>query len=110
MRGQIRIKLGEARLYDSGLSQRLTKQPDGFGIGKALMQIEPSKPHACEAVADLIFHWFIRQVIEGLSPQAVEHENRIKRWPASLYSLGATQALLQRLAKAGPGDRLGEGF
>ncbi len=74
------------------------------------MQVEALEAHEGEPIPNLIFRLVIGQVIQGLQDQDFEHEHRIKRWTASLRTLGATQALLQRLAKAGPGDVCGELF
>ena len=61
MLGQIGFKLRKERLHDLGLGEGFAKQPDGLGIGDALIQIEPQEPHEGQAITDLILRLIIRQ-------------------------------------------------
>jgi hypothetical protein len=55
MLDEIGFKLFKEGFYDIRLSQGFAKQPDGLGIGNALIQIQPQEPHEGQPVTDLRF-------------------------------------------------------
>ena len=49
-----RFQIVQEGLHDLSLGQRFPKEPDRFGIGEAVMKIQPQEPHERQAVSDLI--------------------------------------------------------
>ena len=108
MLGQIGFKLHKESLHDLGLSEGFAKQPDSFGIGDALIQIESQKPHEGQTVTDLIFSLIIGQVIEGLQDKDFEHEHGIKGGTAALLPLGAAEDRLESRTTCFSRNHLGQ--
>ena len=103
MLGQVGFKLVKQGFDDLRLRQGFTKQPDGLGIGNALIQIEPQEPHEGQSIADLIFGLVIGQIIEALEDEDFEHQHGIKRGTASLRPLRPMEHGFNGRAKGFPG-------
>jgi hypothetical protein len=65
----------EQRINQLVLLQGFTKRPYGAGIGHVPRQFEPQKAHEGEPVADWVLQSLIREVVESLQNQELEHED-----------------------------------
>jgi hypothetical protein len=83
----MRIKAGEQNVDRPGPGQELTEQPDRAGVRNPPMQVEAQEAHEAEAVPDLELGLLVRQPVERLQHQDLEHHHRIHRRPAALQTV-----------------------
>ena len=100
------IKLGEQVLNRIGAREVFAQQPDRHGVGDRVLQAEPQKAHERQPVPDLELRGVIRQRVERLKDEGLEHHNGIVGGAAASGAVGA----LQRRRQPQPLeiDRLGQ--
>src|SRR5215218_10316593 len=93
---QVRVE-GREQLADcSGASELLPEQPDRLGIRYPVMEPEPEKAHERQAVLDLELSRVVRERVQGLEHQDLEHQDRVIRWAATPRSIGTGECPQQR--------------
>ena len=81
---QMRVEAGEQDVDRLGPGQQFAEQPDRAGVRNPPVQVEAEEAHEAEPVADLELGLLVRQPVERLQHQDLEHHHRIHRRPAAL--------------------------
>lgn len=93
------VETGEQVPDRSDLGQMFAEQPDRLGVRHLVGKPETEKPHERQPVLDLKFGLIVRQVVERLQDQNLEHKDRIIGRSAALRTVGSLQRLRRRLAE-----------
>jgi hypothetical protein len=88
---QIRVEAGEQTVDRLRPGQKLAEQPDRAGVLNPPMQVEAQEAHEAQPVADLELGLLVRQPVQRLQHQDLEHHHRSHRRPAALRPIGASQ-------------------
>ncbi len=91
--------MGEEPVDRLGLHQLLPEQPDGGGIGNRAVEPKAQKSLEGQPVLDLKLGRLVRQCIERLQHQDLEHQHRVERRPSALAAITAPERRHQRPRK-----------
>jgi hypothetical protein len=69
----------EQGLYHTRLRQRLTREPDRFGVWHAVLQPKAGKAHKRQPVAHPILDPVVREVVKRARNQRLEHQHSVHR-------------------------------
>ena len=83
----------------TGAHELLAEQPDRLRIRRPIFQPEAQEAHEGEAVADLELGLVVREIVERLQHQNLEHQHRIVGRATALATIGAAQRSQKRLAE-----------
>lgn len=85
------VEGGEQIVDGTGPRELFAEQPHGFGIRHRILEHYPEEPHEREPVPDLELCRVVRQRVERLQDQDLEHEDRVVGRAATLRSIGPLQ-------------------
>jgi hypothetical protein len=69
----------------------LPEQPHRLGVGHAILEAEAEETHERQPVSDLELGDVVRERVERLKDQDLEHEDRVVGRAATLRSVGPLQ-------------------
>src|SRR5512143_22121 len=75
---KIRFKLVKGFLNHPGFGQLLPKQPDGLSVRNVISQRQIQESHKRETIPNLKLCLFVRQIVQRLKNQHLEHQHNIK--------------------------------
>ncbi|SJM34849.1 hypothetical protein BQ8482_530019 [Mesorhizobium delmotii] len=78
------------------LREVLPKQQDRLGVVNVVAEPQPEEAHEGKPVLDLELGLIVRETVERLQNQDLEHHHRIKGRPTAFGAIGALQRLGQR--------------
>jgi hypothetical protein len=93
------IESGEQPLDRARLGQLLAIEPDGLGVRDRIVQRQPQEAHEREPIADLVLGLVVRERVEDLQHQHLEHQDRVVRRPPALAPIRAGQCRLELVPK-----------
>lgn len=102
---KLKIEVEKQRLDQLLLNQLFTKQPQGLGVGNLVFRIDAQESAKTVAITYLILQLVIRQVIEVLNDQRLEHQYRIKGLATRIALARLVANRLQCEAKIFPVDQ-----
>ena len=97
---QHRIEALEQALHGPGAAQLLAEQPDGLGIRHPILERKTQEPHEREPVPDLVLGLVVRERVERLQHQHLEHQHCVVRRPATLRPLRPIECRLEFTANS----------
>ena len=102
---------GSEQLLDgTGTGELLAEQPDRLGIRHRVLEVKPQEAHKREPIPDLELGGVIRQRVEGLEHQDLEHQHGIVGRASSLEPVRPLQRREQGSAKDLEVDQLREPY
>ena len=85
------VEGGKQLLDRAGPGQVLPEQPHRLGVGYGILEAEAEEAHERQPVPDLELRGVIRQRVERLKDQDLEHQHRVVGRAATLRSVGPLQ-------------------
>lgn len=90
------VEPGKQGIDGLGPDQSLTKSPDRRLIRRVVALVEAEEPPEAAPIQDMELGLRVRQAVERLQHQGLEHHDRVHRRPATLAAVRALQRRIQR--------------
>ena len=74
---QIAVEVLEQRLDHARSRQLFPVEPHRLGVGDLVLKTEPYEPHEREAVAKLVLHLVVREIVKLAENDRLEHRHRV---------------------------------
>lgn len=93
------VETGKQVFNCMGLRQLFAKQLDHLGVRNPVIQSQPEEPHEGQSIIDDGLGLVIGKIVHRPKHQDLEHLYSIKRWSATLGTIGSFQCLGQWFAE-----------
>src|SRR5271154_4368033 len=94
------MEAGEELGNEPLVLELLTKQPDRLGVRDPVFKLQSQETHEGKTISDLIFNTVIRQIVQLLQDQYLEHQYNIdwlcSRIALAFFFMHQTQILAKR--------------
>ena len=96
---EVGVEPGKQGIDGLGTHQGLAEPPDRRLVGRVIAIVEAEEAPKAAPVENLELGLRIRQAVERLQDQRLEHHHRVQRWAATLAAVRSLQGRIQRGTK-----------